>query len=126
MGGLFLARAWWLSVLMSVIATGFTSIAQYGWGRNRLCRRRGRLPDHVRRQRIDGFPGVTSTLFQTSPATPSESREVSTQDISSRLAEGRARHCTEQSGLQEVRTKAEMSTQDMAIYLTPHPPHVVE
>ena len=112
---------WWavfgpsvvLSVLMSVIATGFTSIAQYGWGAIVFA----------------GVGAACVIMFAASalmvswryfnplpnqPATPSESREVSTQDISSRLAEAERGIAQNKAGLQEVRTKAEMSTQDIS------------
>jgi hypothetical protein len=48
------------------------------------------------------------------PATPSESREVSTQDISSRLAEIERGIAQNKAGLGELRTKAEASTQEIS------------
>jgi hypothetical protein len=112
---------WWtifgpmamLSVLMSGIAAGFTSIAQYGWG-------------------AIIFAGVgaacvivfAASAFMVSwrylnplpkqPAAPSESREMSTQDISSRLAEIERGIAQNKAGLGELRTKAEASTQEIS------------
>ena len=108
---------WWavfgpsgvLSVLMSGIATGFTSIAQYGWG-------------------AIVFAGVGTAcviMFAASalmvswryfnplpkqPATPSESQEISAHDISSRLAEAERGIAQ----LDEIRTKAEVSAQNIS------------
>jgi hypothetical protein len=112
---------WWtifgpsavLSVLMSGIAAGFTSIAQYGWGAIVFA----------------GVGAACVIMFAASalmvswryfnplpkqPATPSESREVSTQDISSRLAEIERGIAQNKAGLGELRTKAEVSTQDIS------------
>src|SRR5580704_12320482 len=111
---------WWavfgpsvvLSVLMSVIATGFTSIAQYGWGAIVFA----------------GVGAACVIMFAASalmvswryfnplpnqPATPSESREVSTQDISSRLAEAERGIAQNKAGLEELRTKAAMLTRSL-------------
>jgi hypothetical protein len=102
-----------LSVLMSGIAAGFTSIAQYGWGAIVFA----------------GVGAACVIMFAASalmvswryftplpkqPATPREGREVSTQDTSSRLAEAERGIAQNKAGLQEVRTKAEMSTQDIS------------
>jgi hypothetical protein len=48
------------------------------------------------------------------PATPSESREMSTQDMSSRLAEIERGIAQNKAGLGELRTKAEASTQEIS------------
>jgi hypothetical protein len=111
---------WWtifapaamLSVLMSGIAAGFPSISQYGWGAIIFA----------------GVGAACMIMFAASafmvswrylnplpkePATPSESREVSTQHISSRLAEIERGIAQNKAGLGELRTKAEASTQDM-------------
>jgi hypothetical protein len=112
---------WWtifapaamLSVLMSGIAAGFPSISQYGWGAIIFA----------------GVGAACMIMFAASafmvswrylnplpkePATPSESREVSTQHISSRLAEIERGIAQNKAGLGELRTKAEASTQDIS------------
>jgi hypothetical protein len=111
---------WWavfgaigvLSVLMSGIATGFTSVAQYGWG-------------------AIVFSGVgaacvimfAATALMVSwryfnpvtkpPATPGEGQELSTQDISSRLAEAERGIAQNKASLEELRTKAAMLTRSL-------------
>ena len=111
---------WWavfgpsgvLSVLMIGIATGFTSIAQYGWGEIVFA----------------GVGAACVIMFAASalmvswrylnplpkqPATPSEGREVSTQEISSRLAEAERGIAQNKAGLEEIRTKAAMLTRSL-------------
>src|SRR5271168_4033105 len=103
---------WWtvfgpigvLSVLMSGIATGFTSIAQYGWGAIVFA----------------GVGAACVIMFAASalmvswryfnplpnqPAIPIEGQEVSKQDISSRLAEAERGIAQNKAGLTEIRTK---------------------
>jgi hypothetical protein len=112
---------WWtifgpmamLSILMSGIAAGFTSISQYGWGAIIFA----------------GVGAACAIVFAASafmvswrylnpisnlPPTPSESRNVSTQDISPRLAEIERGITQNKAGLGELRTKAEASTQDIS------------
>jgi hypothetical protein len=111
---------WWtvfgpigvLSVLMSGIATGFTSIAQYGWGAIVFA----------------GVGAACVVMFSASalmvswryfeplpnqPATPGEGQEVSTQDMSSRLAEAERGIAQNKASLEEVRTKAAMLTRSL-------------
>jgi hypothetical protein len=112
---------WWtifgpmamLSVLMSGIAAGFTSIAQYGWGAIVFA--------GVGAACVIMFAGSAFMVswrylnpLPKQPSTPSESREVSTQDISSRLAEIERGIAQNKAGLGELRTKAEASTQDIS------------
>jgi hypothetical protein len=111
---------WWtvlgpivvLSVLMSGIASGFTSIAQYGWGAIVFA----------------GVGAACVIMFSASalmvswryfeplpnqPAAPGEGQEVSTQDMSSRLAEAERGIARNKAGLEEVRTKAAMLTRSL-------------
>jgi hypothetical protein len=111
---------WWtvfgpiavLSVLMSGIATGFASIAQYGWGAIIFA----------------GVGAACVMMFAASalmvswrhfdplpnqPATPGERPEASTQDISNRLAEAERGVARNKAGLEEVRTKAAMLTRSL-------------
>ena len=112
---------WWtvfgpigvLSVLMSGIATGFTSIAQYGLGAIVFA--------GVGAACVIMFAASALMVswryfnpLQKQPAIPSEGQDVSTQDTSSRLAEAERGIAQNKAGLQEVRTKAEMSTQDIS------------
>ena len=99
-------------MLMIGIATGFTSIAQYGWGAIVFA----------------GVGAACVIMFAASalmvswryfnplpkqPATPSEGQEVSTQDISSRLAEAERGIAQNKAGLEEIRTKAAMLTRSL-------------
>jgi hypothetical protein len=111
---------WWtvfgpigvLSVLMSGIATGFTFIAQYGWGAIVFA----------------GVGAACVVMFSASalmvswryfeplpnqPATPGEGQEVSTQDMSTRLAEAERGMARNKAALEEVRTKAAMLTRSL-------------
>ena len=111
---------WWavfgpsgvLSVLMSGIATEFTSITQYGWG-------------------AIVFVGVGAACVITfaasalmvswryfnplpkQPATPSEGQEVSAQHISSRLAEIERGIAQNKASLEELRNKAALLTRSL-------------
>ena len=111
---------WWavfgatvvLAVVMSGIAAGFTSIAEDGWGAIIFA----------------GVGAACLIMFAASafmvswrnlnplskqPATPSESREVPTQDVSSRLAEIERGIAQNKAGLEEIRTKAAMLTRSL-------------
>jgi hypothetical protein len=99
---------------MSGIATGFTSIAQYGWGAIIFA----------------GVAAACAIMFAASalmvswryfnplpkqPTTPSEGQEVSTLDTSSRVAEAERGIALNRAGLKEIRTKAEASVRDVTI-----------
>jgi hypothetical protein len=101
-----------LSVLMSGIATGFASIAQYGWGAIVFA----------------GVGAACVMMFAASalmvswryfdplpeqPATPDEGQKVSTQGMSTRLAEAERGIAQNKAGLEEVRTKAAMLTRSL-------------
>jgi hypothetical protein len=113
---------WWtvfgpigvLSVLMSGMAAGFTSIAQYGWGAIVFA----------------GVGAACVMMFAASalmvswryfnplpkqPTTSGEGQEVSTRDTSSRLAEAERGIALNGAGLKEIRTKAEASVRDVTI-----------
>jgi hypothetical protein len=112
---------WWavfgpiglLSVLMSGIAAGFTSIAQFGWGAIVFA--------GVGAACVIMFAASALMVswryfnpLQKPPAIPSQVQDVSTQDTSRRLAEAERGIAQNTAGLQEVRTKAETSTQDIS------------
>jgi hypothetical protein len=111
---------WWtvfgpiavLSVLMSGIATGFSSIAQYGWGAivfagvGAACVMMFAASALMVSWRyFDPLPGQ--------PATPGEGQKVSTQDMSTRLAEAERGIAQNKAALEEVRTKAAMLTRSL-------------
>jgi hypothetical protein len=111
---------WWavfgaigvLSVLMSGIATGFTSIAQYGWG--------AIVFSGVGAACVIMFAAtvlmVSWRYFNPLPkqaATPGEGQEVSTQDISNRLAEAERGIAQNKASLEELRSKAAMLTRSL-------------
>jgi hypothetical protein len=112
---------WWtvfgpigvLSVLMSGIATGFTSIAQYGLGAIVFAGVGAACVIMFAASALMVSWRYFSPL-QKQPAIPSEGQDVTTQDTSSRLAEAERGIAQNKAGLQEVRTKAEMSTQDIS------------
>ena len=111
---------WWavfgpigvLSVLMSGIATGFTSIAQYGWG--------AIVFSGVGAACVIMFAATALMVswryfnpLPNQPATPGEGQEVSTQDISKRLAEAERGIAQNKASLEELRTKAAMLTRSL-------------
>jgi hypothetical protein len=111
---------WWavfgpigvLSVLMSGIATGFTSVAQYGWG--------AIVFSGVGAACVIMFAATALMVswryfnpLPKQPATPGEGQEVSTQDISSRLAEAERGIAQNKASLEELRTKAAMLTRSL-------------
>jgi hypothetical protein len=112
---------WWtifgpaaaLSILMSGIAAGFTSITQYGWGAIIFA---GVGAACVIMFAASAFMVSWRYLNAVSnqPETPRESREVSTPDISNRLAEIERGIAQNKAGLGELRTKAEASAQDIS------------
>src|SRR5450755_535211 len=111
---------WWavfgpigvLSVLMSGIATGFTSVAQYGWGAIVFS---GVGAACVIMFAATGLM-VSWRYFNPlpkQPATPGEGREVSPQDMASRLAEAERGIAQNKASLEELRTKAAMLTRSL-------------
>jgi hypothetical protein len=113
---------WWavfgpaaiLSVLMSGIAAGFTSVAYFGWGAIIFA----------------GVGAACLVMFAASalmvswryfnplpkqPTTPYEGQQMPTGDISSRLAEAERGHEQNKAGLKEIRTRAEVSVRDITI-----------
>jgi hypothetical protein len=111
---------WWavfgpigvLSVLMSGIATGFTSVAQYGWG--------AIVFSGVGAACVIMFAATALMVswryfnpLPKQPATLGEGQEVSTQDISSRLAEAERGITQNKASLEELRAKAAMLTRSL-------------
>jgi hypothetical protein len=111
---------WWvvfgpigvLSVLMSGIATGFTSVAQYGWG--------AIVFSGVGAACVIMFAATALMVswryfnpLPKQPGTPGEGQEVSTQDMSSRLAEAERGIAQNKASLEELRTKATMLTRSL-------------
>jgi hypothetical protein len=108
---------WWavfgpigaLSILMSGIATGFTSLAQYGWG--------AIVFSGVGAACVIMFAAAALMVswryfnpLSKQPATPGEGQEGSTQDVSSRLAEAERGIAQNKASLEELRTKSAMLT----------------
>jgi len=112
---------WWtifgpmamLSVLMAGIAAGFPSISQYGWGAiifagvGAACVIMFAASAFMVSWRYLNPPSIQ-------PETSRESREVSTPDISNRLAEIERGIAQNKAGLGKLRTKAEASAQDIS------------
>jgi hypothetical protein len=111
---------WWavfgpigvLSILMSGIATGFTSLAQYGWG--------AIVFSGVGAACVIMFAAAALMVswryfnpLSKQPATPGEGQEGSTQDVSSRLAEAERGIAQNKASLEELRTKSAMLTRSL-------------
>jgi hypothetical protein len=101
-------------VVMSGIAAGFRSIAEYGWGAIIFA----------------GVGAACLVMFAASvlmvswryfnplpkqPSTPGEGREVATGDISSRLTEADRGIAQNKADLSDLRTRAEVTARDLAI-----------
>jgi hypothetical protein len=113
---------WWavlgptmvLAVVMSAIAAGFTSIAEYGWGAIIFA--------GVGAACLIVFAAsalmVSWRYFNPLPkqqTTSGEGREVATGDLSSRLAEAERGIAQNKVGLNELRTRAEATARDLTI-----------